>query len=58
VGADLARQLAGHADLLRAAVVPEALLLRARLASRENNRKGVAQTAPDHDRFVPFIEPK
>ena len=58
LGADLARQLAEHADLLRTTVVPEARLLRTRLVSRQNNRKGVAQRAPDHDRFAPFAKAK
>ncbi len=40
LGSGLARELAEHADLLRSADVPEARLLRARLASRENNPRG------------------
>ncbi|MGP8240918.1 MAG: CRISPR-associated endonuclease Cas1 [Solirubrobacteraceae bacterium] len=40
LGSGLARGPAEHADLLRSAVVPEARLLRARLASRENNARG------------------
>ena len=58
LGPALAGQLAQHADLLRAAVVPNALLLRTRLASCQSNRKGVAQRAPYNDRLTRAAEVK